>query len=167
MKKTIYLMFAIIAMALCSCSEEFFEEPADKFVGVYEGTAKIYMEAIGISETGTDEVIIQLTKTSYSGLKMTGYFNTLGEVDGNIAYFDNCSEVDEEGTCQYTFSKAYLENGVLSFTVNANARLSIEGVTIPATAVVEVKVAKNTTITKTRTAKGNAKGFTLSNFGAK
>ena len=162
MKKIINVVVAILAIALSSCSKEIPEDPADRFVGQYKGTAKVYAEFFGISHTGTETVIFQISKTSDAGIRISGDFNSTGVVNGNTAVFNDGSEVTENGIANYSFRNVCLEGETISFTLDIKARISEEGLTIPCTGVIEVNASKTTKMTKTNSSKfslGSASWF--------
>lgn len=127
------VLFYIFALLLClSCGKHTPDpDPADYFVGNYTFTDNYYLRWGGDSRALANEGYFTLSKVSANQVEMTGAWNTLGTVTGNIISFSSCPQSDASGYLNFTFGVASLYGEQLSFTYSAMGSVQYKGVPFP------------------------------------
>ena len=134
--KTIGRIFALLSvmLALASCGSSartVAVDPADRFVGYYSFMDYYNSVLGGSSQMLASEGSVRIVKISANEVQMNGYWNTTGVVTGNTVYFADDIQSNAGGHLRYTFSKATLSGGVLSFSYSGTGILKIKGVDCP------------------------------------
>ena len=99
------------------------DDDADAFVGTYTVSTIENVTWGGSSGTIMDEGILRIYKLSANRVKVSGYFNTYGNVIGSGIYLDSYTSTDYSGTSTIVFSAGALNSNVLTLTSTMNGVL--------------------------------------------
>lgn len=94
-----FLTFTVIAFSFLanSCSPDSFKDDADDFVGTYKASVIENVRWGSDGGTLTPTGTFYISKVSASRVKVSGYIDTYGEVNGKTVYFESMYDSDSEG----------------------------------------------------------------------
>ena len=128
-----FFAFTVIAASILtnSCSPEAFKDDADDFVGTYKASVidNVHWGSDGgtLTPTGT----FYISKVSASRVKVSGYIDTYGEVNGKTVYFESMYNSDSEGNMTTVFQQGILNGNVLTFSTTSTGQLKYNGILYP------------------------------------
>ena len=132
MKRLTILLACLIGItSFVSCSKDDDEGGADAFVGYYNVSVIENVVWGGTSGTLNDSGVMSISKISDNKVKVEGYISTIGEVVGNLIYFESSSSSDSSGYLTISYGVGTLNGNVLTFTANQTGQLASNGVMFP------------------------------------
>lgn len=117
---------------LVSCSGPLGRDDADAFVGTWNVSTIDHVVWGAASGTLTDTGTLQISKISSNRVQTSGYFQTQGEVVGNVVYFEPMHY--SSGSAEYldtVFGPATLKGNVITVTLNTTGQLKNNGIAYP------------------------------------
>ena len=128
-------VYAVLLMAVFfiaySCSPESLKDDADDFVGTYKASVIENVRWGSDSGTLTPTGTIYISKVSANRVKVSGYINTYGEVNGKTVYFESMYDSDSEGHITTVFQQGILNGNVLTFSTTSTGQLKYNGKMYP------------------------------------
>jgi len=107
-------------------------DPADAFVGRYTYINDYFYTWGGASGTFSNEGAFMLTKLSKNQVKMSGAWNSIGEIVGDTVSFSDDMQSDASGYITYKFGVGTLTGKTLTFNYSGSGSLQYtNGVAYP------------------------------------
>lgn len=132
MKKLVLALLSVLVIN--ACTGVLLTDPADAFVGRYTYTNNYFATWGGDSRALSNNGAFQLTKLSSNQVKMTGAWNTIGQVVGNTVSFSTDMQSDASGYITYQFSAGTLSGKTLTFNYTGTGSLKYtNGIAYPYT----------------------------------
>lgn len=119
------------ALFAISCSPDALKDDADNFVGTYKASVIENVRWGSDSGTLTPTGTFYISKVSANRVKVTGYINTYGEVNGKTVYFESMYSSDSEGYITTVFQQGILNGNVLTFSTTSTGQLKYNGKMYP------------------------------------
>ena len=132
MKKYILGILLLVCVGFNTACTKIEDDEVDAFVGTYTISTIENVTWGGSSGMITDSGILRISKLSANRVKVSGYFNTYGNVIGSSIYLDSYTSSDYAGTSTIVFGVGFLNGNVLTLTSTMNGIL--EGYSFFATA---------------------------------
>ena len=125
-----FVMSAVLFMAY-SCSPESLKDDADDFIGTYKASVIENVRWGADSGTLTPTGTFFISKVSATRVKVSGYIDTYGEVNGKTVYFESMYNSDSEGYITTVFQQGILNGNVLTFSTTSTGQLKYNGTMYP------------------------------------
>ena len=127
------LTLTVIAFSFLanSCSPDSFKDDADDFVGTYKASVIENVRWGSDGGTLTPTGTFYISKVSASRVKVSGYIDTYGEVNGKTVYFESMYDSDSEGYITTVFQQGILNGNVLTFSTTSTGQLKYNGKMYP------------------------------------
>ena len=128
-----FFAFAVITASFLtnSCSPDALKDDADDFVGTYKASVIENVRWGSDGGTLTPTGTFFITKVSASRVKVSGYIDTYGEVNGKTVYFESMYNSDLEGYITTVFQQGILNGNVLTFSTTSTGQLKYNGILYP------------------------------------
>lgn len=117
-------LVVITLFSILSCAKKPLEDSAEDFVGEYKASVIDNVRWGSDSGTLTGTGTFYISKVSSSRVKVSGYINTYGEVNGKMIYFESITNTDSEGTITTVFQQGILNGNVMTFSSTSTGQLS-------------------------------------------
>ena len=123
MKKYIWGILLLSCVLLNNACTKIEADEADVFVGTY--TVSTIEKVIwgGSSGTVTDNGVFRISKVSSNRVRVSGYFNTYGNIIGSSLYLDSYTSSDYAGSSTIVFGTGFLNGNILNLTSTTNGFL--------------------------------------------
>ena len=102
-------------LSLCGCGDKLGAGSVNSFVGVYSYRDRCLVTLGSSTEMKSLNGEFKLTKLSDNMVKLSGAWNTIGEVIGNTVSFRDDIQANNDGHMVYSFGVGTLEGDVLTF----------------------------------------------------
>lgn len=123
-----FVTVILSALFLLSCSKDGDSiDYASAYVGAYSVSETSFAKWGTWSGTTTDHGAILITRISNTRVKIEGYIDAQGEVNSKALYIDGYRFTDSQNDWTVTFSPAYLEGNVLTWTANRSGTALFNG----------------------------------------
>ena len=123
MKRYVLGILLMLCVGLNTACTKIENDEADAFVGTYTVSTVENVTWGGSSGMITDSGVLSISKLSANRVKISGYFNTYGNVIGSSIYLDSYTSADYTGTSTIVFGVGILEGNVITLTSTMNGVL--------------------------------------------
>jgi hypothetical protein len=123
MKKYIWRILLLSCVLLNNACTKIEDDEADLFVGTYTVSTIENVTWGGSYGTVTDNGIFRISKVSSNRVRVSGYFNTYGNVIGSSLYLDSYTSSDYAGSSTIVFGTGFLNGNILNLTSTTNGFL--------------------------------------------
>ena len=123
MRKYILGILLLVCVGLNTACTKIGDDEADAFVGTYTVSTVENVTWGGSSGIITDNGVLRISKLSANRVKVSGYFDTYGNVIGSSIYMDSYTSSDYTGTSTIVFGVGVLNGNVLTLTSTMNGVL--------------------------------------------